>query len=249
MEIDVKRFEDAKEKIIGKDRQRLQIGTLSEKTVHAVLKNYYEPDEDKQEIPIEGMYADIYADGEIIEIQTRSFDRLREKLNRFLPLYKVTVVLPIPDIKWLIWIDEETGEMSDKRKSPKKGNAYQAFREFYKIKPYLKDKNLNITLLFLDMEEYRLLNGWSQDKKKGSCRYDRIPKELKKEINLTCSEDYMQLLPIDLPELFTTAEFAKAVKIPVRQAGLVLNILYFFELVQRTDKKGNAYVYKVTDSY
>ena len=157
MEIDVKRFEDAKEKIIGKDRQRLQIGTLSEKTVHAVLKNYYEPDEDKQEIPIEGMYADIYADGEIIEIQTRSFDRLREKLNRFLPLYKVSVVLPIPDIKWLIWIDEETGEMSDKRKSPKKGNAYQAFREFYKIKPYILNHHHLTNLLFRIMQAKKFL--------------------------------------------------------------------------------------------
>lgn len=249
MDINEERFEQAKEKIIGKDRQRLQIGTLSEKTVHAVIKNYYEPDEDKQEIPIEGMYADIFTGTEIIEIQTRSFDRLREKLNRFLPLYPVTVVLPIPDIKWLIWINEETGELSDKRKSPKRGNVYQAFKEFYKIKPYLKNQNLRITLLFMDMEEYRLLNGWSQNKKRGSSRYDRIPKELKEEINLTCPQDYMQLLPMDLPETFTTAEFAGTVKIPTRQAGLVLNILYYLEQIERIGKKGRAFEYKVTDSY
>lgn len=249
MDINKERFEQAKEKIIGKDRQRLQIGTLSEKTVHAVIKNYYEPDEDKQEIPIEGMYADIFTGSEIIEIQTRSFDKLREKLNRFLPLYPVTIVLPIPDIKWLIWIDEETGELSEKRKSPKRGNAYQAFREFYKIKPYLKDPNLNITLLFMDMEEYRLLNGWSQNKKRGSSRYDRIPGELKEEINLTCPQDYMQLLPMNLPDTFTTAEFSKAVKIPAAQAGLVLNILFYLEQIERIGKKGKAYEYKVTEKY
>ena len=50
-------FENAKKKIIGIDRQRLGIGTLSEKTVHAILKNYYQPDEDKQEIPIENYAA------------------------------------------------------------------------------------------------------------------------------------------------------------------------------------------------
>ena len=38
-------FEAAKSKVIGIDRQRLGIGTLSEKTVHAILKHYYEPDE------------------------------------------------------------------------------------------------------------------------------------------------------------------------------------------------------------
>ena len=249
MEIDEKRFETAKDKIIGKYRQRQLIGTLSEKTVHAVIKNYYEPDEDKQEIPIEGLYADIFTGEEIIEIQTRNFDRLREKLNRFLPLYPVTVVLPIPDTKWLIWIDEVTGELTEKRKSPKRGNAYQAFKELYKIKSYLKQENLKIFLLFLDMEEYRLLNGWSNNKKKGSSRYDRIPKKINKELNFTCPKDYMQLMPMELPDIFTVKEFSKYVKITDRQAGLVLNILFYLDVVQRVDKKGNAYLYKVNDLY
>lgn len=241
------RFEEAKEKIIGKDRQRLQIGTLSEKTVHAVVKNYYEPDEDKQEIPIEGLYADIFTGSEIIEIQTRSFDQVRKKLDRFLAYYPVTVVLPMPAVKWLIWIDEETGELTDKRKSPKKGNAYQAFKELYKIKQYLKKDGLTIKLLFLDIEEYRLLNGWSRDKKKGSCRYDRIPVSLVDEITLACPQDYMQLLPNDLPDTFTCAEFAKIVKIPSKQANVVLNILFYLEIVERIGKKGNAYIYKVAE--
>ena len=134
-----KAFEAAKEKIIGVDRQRLGIGTLSEKTVHAILKNYYEPDEDKQEIPIENYVADIYKDGEIIEIQTRQFNRMRDKLTAFLPQYPVTIVYPIPREKWLIWIDEESGELSNKRKSPAKGNSYLAFKELYKIKMFLKN--------------------------------------------------------------------------------------------------------------
>lgn len=245
--MDTTRFEEAKEKIIGKDRQRLQIGTLSEKTVHAVVKNYYEPDEDKQEIPIEGMYADIFTGSEIIEIQTRSFDQVRKKLDRFLAYYPVTVVLPIPAVKWLIWIDEETGELTDKRKSPKKGNAYQAFKELYRIKQYLKKDGLTIKLLFLDMEEYRLLNGWSKDKKKGSCRYDRIPVSLVDEITLSCPQDYMQLLPETLPDTFTCTEFSKLVKIPSKQANLVLNILFYLEIVERIGKKGNAYIYKAAE--
>ena len=35
------------------------IGTLSEKTLHAVLKMYYEPDEDNHEVAIDG-YLQIY---------------------------------------------------------------------------------------------------------------------------------------------------------------------------------------------
>ena len=242
--MDISRFEAAKEKIIGKDRQRLQIGTLSEKTVHAVVKNYYEPDEDKQEIPVEGLYADIFTGNEIIEIQTRSFDQVRKKLDRFLTYYPVTVVLPIPHVKWLIWIDEETGELTDKRKSPKKGNAYEAFRELYKIKQYLNKDGLTIKLLFLDMEEYRLLNGWSKDKKKGSCRYDRIPVQMVDEITLSCPQDYM---PETLPDTFTCAEFAKLVKIPTKRANVVLHVLHYLNVVERIGKKGNAYIYKAAE--
>lgn len=247
-ENDMLRFEEAKQKVIGIDRQRLQIGTLSEKTVHAVLKNYYEPDEDKQEIPIEGLYADIFTGTDIIEIQTRNFDKVREKLRRFLPLYPVTVVYPIPAKKWMIWIDEETGELSQKRKSPKKGTPYDAFRELYKIKMYLKDKNLRICLVLMDMEEYRTLNGWSYDKKRGSTRYDRIPMQITKEIMLECGKDYMQLIPPELLEPFTSAEFAKEAHIPKKQAGLVLNILDYLNIVIRVGKKGNSFLYE-TDKF
>ena len=172
------RFNRACEKIIGKERVRESIGTLSEKTVHAVLKNYYEPDEQYQEVAIDGLFADIFNGREIIEIQTRSFDKVRKKLDRFLPLHPVTVVLPIADTKWIYWINPETGECSEKRKSPKKGNPYNAFYELYKIKSYLKNPNLTIKFIFMDMEEYKLLNGWSRDKKRGSTRYDRSGKSV-----------------------------------------------------------------------
>lgn len=241
------RFEQAKQKIIGIDRQRLGIGTLSEKTVHAILKNYYEPNEDRQEIPIENYVADIYSDGEIIEIQTRQFNKLRDKLQTFLSLYPVTVVYPIPREKWLIWVDEESGELSKKRKSPAKGNPYVAFVELYKIKMYLKDPNLRLRLVLIDMEEYRLLNGWSNDRKKGSTRYDRIPTQLVEEVEINCPEDYMQFVPYELEDDFTTKDFAKAAHIPVSLAQTVLNILYYVGTVERVGKQGRSYLYRVVE--
>lgn len=245
--LDQDAFEAAKKKIIGVDRQRLGIGTLSEKTVHAILKNYYEPDEDKQEIPIENYVADIYAQGEIIEIQTRQFNRMRDKLSVFLPLYPVTIVYPIPREKWLIWIDEESGELSRKRKSPVKGNPYAAFPELYKIKMFLKDPNLRLKFVLLDMEEYRLLNGWSRDKKRGSSRYDRIPTALVEEIEIGCPQDYMQFVPIELEDEFTSREFARAAHINVSLAQVVLNILYHVGILTRVGKKGSMYLYEVLE--
>lgn len=245
--IDEVRFEQAKNKIIGVNRKRQGIGTLSEKTVHAVLKNYYAPDTDMHEIPIEGFVADIYTGSEIIEIQTRSFNAMRRKLEAFLPIYPVTIVYPIPHIKWLSWIDEQTGETSPMRKSPKKGNASQAFMELYKIRPFLTYSNLKFRFALIDMEEYRLLNGWSRDKKKGSDRYDRIPCKFVEEVCIDCREDYMQFIPYDIKEPFTTKEFAQCAKIPVRLAQTMLLILSDLSIVERTGKQGRSYLYHIKE--
>lgn len=240
-------FEQAKERVIGIARERQGIGTLSEKTVHAVLKRYYAPDEDMHEIPIESYVADIYTGTEIIEIQTRQFNRMREKLDVFLRLYPVTIVYPIPRHKWLIWIDEESGELSKPHKSPVKGNPYMAFAELYKIKAYLKNPNLHLKFVLLDMEEYRLLNGWSHDKKKGSCRYDRIPSQLVKEVCVDRIQDYMQFVPYELEEPFTSEQFAKAAHLRKETAQIVLNILTYVECVERIGKKGHSYLYQVRE--
>lgn len=238
------RFEQARQKIIGTDRQRNGIGTLSEKTVHAVLKNFYAPDEDMHEIPIANYVADIYTGTEIIEIQTRQFNKLRSKLEAFLSLYPVTIVCPLPRDKWLIWVDPESGELSNKRKSPAHGTVYQAFPELYKIKMFLKDPNLKLRLVLLDVEEYRLLNGWSRDRKKGSARYDRIPLRVAGETEINCLQDYRQFLPDGLPEFFTVKTFAAAARIRPQLAQVVVNLLYYARAVERVGKEGRAWLYK-----
>lgn len=240
-------FEQARKKIVGNERVRQGIGTLSEKTLHAVLKNAYAPDEDMHEIPIENFVADIYTGTEIVEIQTRQFNKMRRKLEAFLPLYPVTIVYPIAYRKWLIWIDEETGELSNKRKSPVTGNVYTAFIELYKIKNYLTDQNIRFRFVLLDMEEFRLLNGWSRDKKKGSSRYDRIPVELVEEVDIDRVEDYLRFVPYELEDGFTVKDFAKSAKIPVRLAGTVVHILRYVGVLEQSGKQGNSYCYRVKE--
>lgn len=240
-------FNHAREKIIGSNRQRMGIGTLSEKTLHAILKNYYEPDEAKQEVPINRYVADIFNGEEIIEIQTSQFNRMREKMNVFLPLYPVTIVYPIAGEKWLYWVDPDTGEISQGRKSPKKGNEFAGFVELYKIKPYLKQPNLKIKLVVLEMEEYKLLNGWGNQKKNNASKYDRIPLCIQKEVLIERKEDYMQFIPYELENQFTSKTFAKAAHIPQKLATVVLNILDYMEVVKRVGKEGQSYLYEVRE--
>lgn len=236
-----------KNKVINKEQQRLGIGTLSEKTLHAFLKNYYEPDVNKQEIPIDRYVADVFTGKEIIEIQTAQFNRMRDKLNCFLPLYPVTIVYPIAREKWVYWVDPETGHINEGRKSPKKGNEYAAFVELYRIKHYLKESNLKLKIVLIDLEEYKLLNGWGNQKKNNASKYDRVPREIFKEVDIERLEDYMQFIPYNLEEHFTSKSFGKAAHIPQKLATVVLNILDYMEVVERIGKEGNAYVYRVRE--
>ena len=97
------RFQRALDSIVRlQERERHGIGMQKEKTLHAVLKAYEDPDEDHHEIPIGNYIADIYCreTESITEIQTANFGYLRGKLDAFLPQYHVTVVYPIPASKW-----------------------------------------------------------------------------------------------------------------------------------------------------
>ena len=230
-------------------RERHGIGMQSEKTLHAVLKNYIDADEDHQEIPVDNFIADIYHDGHITEIQTAQMGAMRAKLSCFLPQYPVRIVYPIPAQKWIIWVDPESGQLIKRNKSPLRGSFFHAFRELYRIRPFLRDPNLSLELLLIDMDEYRLLDGWSRNKKRGSHRYDRIPLYLHDRMILACPQDYMQFVPEELPEPFTSAQFAKAVGFRKQGFSTVLLLLTEMGVVERIGKKGNSYLYQVTQKW
>lgn len=220
------------------------VGTLSEKYLHALLKHFYEPDEDYHEVGIDRFTADICRENEIVEIQTRSLDRLREKLEYYLSTgYKVTVVYPIPHIKWISWVDPETGEAGKKRRSPKLGSRYDCFAELYRIKYFLDWTNLSVHLVLIDVEELRNLDGYGESKKFRSTRLDRIPVSLCEIVKLERPKDYSKLLPEDLPQFFTANIYAKAAKISLSKARTGLNILSYLEVIKLCGKDGRKNLY------
>lgn len=231
------------DEVIGQRQGMNGIGTLAEKTVHSVLKSYYSPDYLNHEIKVGGFVADICTGNEIIEVQTRNFDKLRRKLTTFLAFAPVTIVYPIHNVKYLRWVNPQTGEISPPRKSPKAGSPYTIFSELYRIKEYLIHPNLNLKIVMLDLEEYRFLDGWSKDKKKGSTRCDRIPTELVKEISINKIEDYQILIPDSLGPEFNSKDYKKASGLPLHHAQTALHILNYVGAVYRIGKQGNSYLY------
>lgn len=246
--MDPERFLAARETALLRIKGESGIGTLSEKALHAALKAYYEPDAESREISLGGFVADIVGEDGIIEIQTRGFERLRDKLTAFLEAARVTVVYPIVQKRWLCWVDPETGEVEPKKKSPKKEILFDVFPELYKIKKHMQHPNFTLRLAVLESTDYKYLDGYGEKKKIRATRGERIPDALLDEITLRTPADYLALIP-ELPEPFTTKDLAKAVKRKISAAQAAVNVLYTVGAIDRVGREKNAYLYRKKDGF
>ena len=219
------------------DTKKESIGTLAEKSLHAALKYYLEPDDSFHEVKIGRSIADIAKDGEIVEIQTRALYRLAPKLSTFLVENAVTIVYPIITEKTLWDIEAQTGVVS-KRKSPKKGRALDALGELYRLRAFLPHPRLCVRVMMLHAEETRTKQGSRMDK------LDILPTALTEEYFLREPRDYAALLPVSLPVTFTTAELAKEAKTKLRTAQNAVNLLVHLGVLERMGKKGRYFTYQ-----
>lgn len=250
--MDCERFNWACRTVAEQIRERCSIGTLCEKSLHAALKLYFEPHCDCQEVAIGDFVADIVGESGIVEIQTRNLARMKKKLSQFLDAAPVTVVHPVTVNKNVICIDEKTGAVTSKRKSPKHESVYTALEELWGIKEFLKNERLTVCLLLVDVEEIRLYGGEipkhggkKQKSRKGYFKSDRLPTVLHDEIYIRGMEDYRMFIPEDLPKQFTVKTFAEKAEIPNYVAGWGLHLLSDIGVLERVGKQGRAYLYEV----
>ena len=243
MYIDPVRLSDAVRSKLGTARCEDGIGTLGEKTLHAALKSAIEPRTEFHEIPVGRYIADIYNEEGITEIQTGGFYPLRDKLSAYLPEHTVRIVCPIPAQKFICWIDEKSGAVTPPRKSPLSGTYFNIFRELGYIRHMLPNDRLHICPVLLSVTDYRLLNGWSQDRKRGSVRYERIPHEVLGCCDLCTPADYASLLP-ELPETFTAKQLAKEAHIRLPAAQSTVRVLSCIGVLEKCGMQGRAYLYR-----
>ena len=138
----------------------------------------------------------------------------------------------------------EDGTVSPPRKSPAKPQAGHVLGELYQLRTFLTHENFRLCVLLLQVAEYRLLNGWSKNRKRGSTRYDRIPLALLDEVWVRSPREYAQLIPPELPEPFTSRELGKAVGLSPKKGSCAANTLWSVGAVERVGKRGNAYLYQ-----
>lgn len=223
--------------------QRFNIGTYKEKTLHLALKRYFEENNDYHEVPTNGFIADIRRDGVITEIETHGFSGLGPKLKAYLPEYKVNLVYPLAAKKYVSWIDPDTRQITSRRPSPKKENVYDAIFELVRILPHVKHENLNIVVMLLEMDEYKLLDGWSYDRKRGAHRFERIPIDVFDMIEISTDADYIKYIPESCTDRFTVKDFAKGAKIDTYTAQAVVKVMEARGVIEKLGKEGRSFIY------
>ena len=247
--VDKEAFRAACEKAASRPRAGDSIGTLGEKSLHTVLKWYYEPDGSRHEIPVGSYVADIVGEHGVIEIQTRGVAHLKPKLSELLEAAPVTVVHPVILRKRIVNLDGNTGEVTSVRFSPKRGSLYTAMRELYALKPLLPQQRLTVRLPLLEADEIRSFGVRTRRRKKQRTRQgeyvsDLLPTDIVDEIILAQPSDYEIFLPGHLSGSFGAAELAEAAATDLPAARRVLNLLTFLGLTEAIGKDGRRTVYR-----
>jgi len=220
------------------------IGTFKERSLHSALKFRYSGSEGSVEALTGSFVCDACtSEGELIEVQTGSFGPLKEKVKSLCKTNKVRIIHPIV-IRKHIELYDSRGKLLHKRKSPKKGNEWDLFKALLYAPELGLLKNLTIELAIIDVLEKRVNDGKGSWRRKGISIVDRFLDAWHGSIVLSKRSDYYQFIPFKKGELFTARDLAEKAGINATLAGKTLYTLAKMSLLEKTGKRGNAFIYK-----
>lgn len=222
------------------------INTLNEKSLHASLKRWYAQPDDRLEAPVDGFIIDLVRGDLLIEIQTGSFSPLKRKLAKLAKAHPVRLVFPVAVEKWIVRLPKEPGETLSRRKSPKRGQVEQVFKELVYIPALISNNNFTLEVLLIREEEVRRFDSskarnW---RRKGWVTHERRLLEVVERRVFTSPGDLCALLPAELKETFTVRELAKAASQPDWLARKMLYCLRALGEVDIAGKRGRSILYR-----
>ena len=220
------------------------IGTLREKHLHASLKRWYSRPGDRIEVSIDRFVIDLVRDDLLIEIQTRGFSSMKQKVVALLDLgWRVRIVHPIALDRWIVKIDADGAALS-RRRSPRHGDPTDVFAELVSFPDLLANPSLEIHLVLTHEEEYRVHNPDGAWRRKGWTEVERRLTDVVDTVMMSRVEDLADLIPAGLPETFTTGDLAAALGRPRRVAQQMAYCLRSLEAIVPVGKVGNAVQYR-----
>ncbi|MDP2361143.1 MAG: hypothetical protein Q8O14_10360 [bacterium] len=220
-----------------------RIGTLAEGHLHASLKDRCAEPGARYEALVEGLIVDVVNPGGLVEVQTSGFSRLKPKLERLLPAHGLRLVLPIPGEKIIVRMEEdECGRRElSRRRSPKRGQWWEAFRELVSIAPWLLHPNLCVELLLTREEEIRAHQPGKAWRRQGWVVRERRLVEVLEVRAFHGRGDWAALLPFAAGEPFTSADLAAAWGSPRWVGQKACYTLHRAGLLERLGKQGRCW--------
>ena len=222
------------------------INTLREKSLHAELKTWYAQPGDRLEAEVDSWIVDILRDDLLIEIQTRNLSALKPKLSVLLTNHPVRVVYPIPQRRWIVKVTQDGKTEISRRRSPKRGTEAHLFAELVYVHQFMHHPNFTLEILLIHDEEIRCDDGKGSWRRKGWSIIDRRLLEIRAQSVYEQPEDFLSLLPVDLPKVFTTADLAACLHERRAIAQKMAYCLKHMDLIEVVGKRGNALLYTTT---
>lgn len=228
---------------LSKNQSKLaMIGTLTESSLHASIKDMYSLPGDRSEASIGSFIIDIIRNDRLIEIQRGNFSSLRPKLEKLLNNHTIHILHPIPVVKWIIRQDIK-GTIISKRKSPKRGRAIDIFDELIYIPQFLLHPNLIFEILLTEQTEILRNDGKGSWRRKGWSVVDQCLLSVLDIILIENIDDLVAFIPQDMRTPFTNNNLTQALNCQYRLAQKMTYVLRKTDRLIITGKSGNSYLY------
>jgi hypothetical protein len=216
---------------------------MNEFSLHSEIKKIYSLPGDQFEVKLGNYIVDILREKLVIEVQTKNFSALKEKLQVLTEKHQVRLVYPLPEKKWITQVTKNHMVLNT-RKSPRKGKLTDLFRELVMIPHMIGEENFSLEVLLIDEEEVRCDDGKGSWRRKGVSIKERKLLKVNDRILFQTKADYLKILPEDLNEVFTNKELAKLSKISVRTACQITYCLIKSEAIRLVRKNGRQLVFQ-----
>ena len=210
---------------------------MNEFSLHSEIKKAYSLPGDQFEVRLDNYIVDILRGNLAIEVQTKNFSALKEKLQTLTKKYQVRLVYPLTEKKWITHVTKDQTVL-DKRKSPRKGRLTDLFGELVMIPHMIGVENFSLEILFIDEEEVRCDDGKGSWRRKGVSIKERKLLKVNDRMLFQNRADYLKILPESLNGVFTNRELAKLAKMPVRTARQITYCLRKGGVIRLAGKKG-----------
>jgi hypothetical protein len=228
------------------DYEEVGIGIRNESNLHYGLKKWYAKPGDRFEVKVGGNIIDMVRGNTLIEIQTKNFSAMKNKLHKLIDNYQVIVVHPVAIEKWILTTNKE-GEVLRRRKSTKKGRITDIFDELVSIPDLINNENFSLDIIFIHEEELRCDNGKGSWRRKGVSIINKNLICVESKKSFRTKYDFLEFIPHELNEEFTNKELAKALGISPATSRKITYCLKKMELIKECGKRSRELLFKKSE--